>query len=84
MPTKFTDVACRKEVRRTGAQLRIDANTLPDLQPGGHGQLGVGLHTDAHHDQIVGQRLAVDQLYRLGAVDTLYRFDGQLSRTSTP
>ncbi|MNI16784.1 hypothetical protein D3C73_701300 [compost metagenome] len=73
--TKLTDVACCEDVRRTGAQLRIDANALTNFQPGGHGQLGVGLHTNAHHDQVAGQQLAVNQLHRFSAGGALHRFN---------
>ena len=67
---KLAHIPRRVDIRRTGAQLRVDTNALPDFQARRRGQLDVRLHANADHHQVAGQPLPVDQLHGVG-VDAL-------------
>ncbi|VVO32206.1 hypothetical protein PS720_05086 [Pseudomonas fluorescens] len=63
---KLTHVTGGIDVGRAGAQVRIDTNALPHVQPRRRGQLDIGLHADADDNQIARQPLPVHQQHGVG------------------
>ena len=59
------DVARRPDVRRAGAQSRIDDDAVVDREARPLGEIGTWFHTDAEHDQI-GCEPATFELDRVG------------------